>query len=355
MNEHKSLTDFQKSEIIALEPHYSHAEISRQLDIPRSTIVDFIQRTRNRQSIDNLPHPGRPRETTNRTNRYFVHLAESNTRVPLKEIKNKSNVTVCEQTIRRRLHDFGIRKWRAVNRALLTQNHVIKRLEWAKQHRHWTRKDWEKVLWSDESAVKKDSDARTIWVFRRQNKKEKYAPQNVRGKRKDNEVCQMVWGCFISDKLGPLVCIDEHVTQDIYIETLRQNLLPFIDILKDDGVGTNLIFQQDNARPHTARKTKDWLAEMAEEFGFTVIDWPPNSPDLNPIENLWSILKANLVQRYPDMKYIPGGPETVRSVLKSHLTEMWWEIEPETLNRLIDSMPHRVEAVLHAKGWYTKY
>ena len=145
------------------------------------------------------------------------------------------------------------------------------------------------------------------------------------------------------------------LTQDVYIEVLRQNLLPFIDILKDDGVGTNLVFQQDNARPHTAHKTNEWLTEMAEEFGFTVMDWPPNSPDLNPIENLWAILKANLVQRYPDTKYLRGRPDTVRSVLKSRLTEIWWGIGPEVLNGLIDSMPHRVEAVLHAKGWYIGY
>ena len=85
------------------------------------------------------------------------------------------------------------------------------------------------------------------------------------------------------------------------------------------------------------------------------MEWPPNSPDLNPIENLWAWLKLELHRCYPDTKYLPGSPETVKSVLKERLMEVWWDIGEKMLNRLIESMSERVQAVLAAKGWYTKY
>jgi transposase len=91
------------------------------------------------------------------------------------------------------------------------------------------------------------------------------------------------------------------------------------------------------------------------EHGFTRMEWPPNSPDLNPIEHLWAYLKHELNRRYPDTKDIRGGPDTVKRVLVQRLLEVWWDIGEGVLNRLIDSMPRRVQAVLDAKGWYTEY
>jgi hypothetical protein len=84
----------------------------------------------------------------------------------------------------------------------------------------------------------------------------------------------MVWGCFVGDKLGPLVCIDDRITQDIYIELLRQNLAPFIDSLTEDSI-TNLTFQQDNAPPHTAYRTKSFLSELSVQHRFNLMEWRP--------------------------------------------------------------------------------
>src|SRR5579862_5714555 len=80
------LTDFQKGQIEGLRHYLSHTEIANQLAIPRATVVSFLERLDGHQSIDNLPHPGRPRKTSVADDRYIVHIAESHTCVPLAEL-----------------------------------------------------------------------------------------------------------------------------------------------------------------------------------------------------------------------------------------------------------------------------
>ena len=354
MTKGSELTNAQKQQILALEPHYSHADIGIQLNIPRATITAFLLRTRKRQSIENLPHPGRPRKTSTTTDRYVVRTAETQTRVPFKELRNITNVDVSIRTLRRRLREKGIRKWRAVNRPLLTKRHAKLRYKWAKLHRHWTSSDFERVIWSDECIVEKQNRS-TVWVFRRQNKREKYASKNIQPTVKHGGgVSQMIWACFIGDKLGPIVFIEGMVNRDVYQGVLKEHLIPFLDALKKDGE-VNLEFQQDNAKPHTAKSTKRFLGELAEKYGLKIMEWPPNSPDLNPIEHLWAELKLELFRRYPDTVSLKGSSDTVRVELRQRLHEVWWDIGQDVLKRLIESMPRRVKEVLTARGWYTSH
>jgi hypothetical protein len=354
MTKESELTDVQKGEILALEPLYSHAQIGSQLNIPRTTITSFINRTRERKSVENLPRPGRPRKLSDAAIRYLVRNAESETRVPFKELQNLTNIDASIQTMRRRLREEGIRKWRAVKRPLLTQKHAKERLAWAKAHRHWTVDDWKHVIWSDESAIQKDSNATGVWVFRRQNKKEKYAARNVRTKARAGNLSQMIWGCFVGNRLGPIVFISESVNQDVYMQILRMEFDPFLEALATD-TQTTYEFQQDNARPHISKRTRKFLEALATKHGLTIMDWPANSPDLSPIENLWAHLKDELRKHYPDTATLKGSPQTIKATLRERLHKIWWEIGEEVLNRLVESMPDRVQEVIAAKGWYTSH
>ena len=85
------------------------------------------------------------------------------------------------------------------------------------------------------------------------------------------------------------------------------------------------------------------------------MEWPPNSPDMNPIEHLWRVLKASLHKRFPDTSVLHGGSEKVREVLEERLKVVWKEIGPEVLANLVESMPRRVAALYAAQGWYTAY
>ena len=85
------------------------------------------------------------------------------------------------------------------------------------------------------------------------------------GKRRDGQLSQMIWGCFVGNKLGPIVFVDGSIKKEEYIAILEQNLLQFIDALTADGL-QDIVFQQDNARPHTANLTREWLQQAARDM-----------------------------------------------------------------------------------------
>ena len=351
----KELSQWDKGRIEGRSEYISDSQIERELYIPRRTVSSFLMCLRNRQSSRNLPRHGRPRITTKAQDKRIIAAAETNTRVPFASLQNIVNIPASTTTIRRRLHEDMIRKWRTVKRTLLRQEHAKKRLEWALKYQHYTREDWAKIAWSDESAIQKDSARQQVWVFRHQTKEEKYAPKNVRSKSRDGDIYQMIWGCFVGNKLGPIVSIDSSVTGDVYTTILRDNLLPYLDALASDGI-TGITLQQDNARSHTCKKAKAFFDIVKAEHGFTVMDdWPPYSPDMNLIENLWAHLKLELHRRYPDTATLCGSPQYIRQCITKRVHEVWWSIGDEVLEALIDSMPHRVQALIKARGWYTKY
>src|SRR5205814_5659215 len=133
-----------------------------------------------------------------------------------------------------------------------------------------------------------------------------------------------------------------------YITALRRdNLLPFLKTLPPN-LKRDFIFQQDNAAIHTTKITKEWFKEQA----FTVMEWPPNSPDMNPIEHMWRVLKAALHKRFPDTSTLRGGPEKVREVLEERLKVVWHDNGAEVLINPVESMPRRAAALYAAKGLY---
>ncbi|GBL92579.1 hypothetical protein AVEN_83887-1 [Araneus ventricosus] len=105
------------------------------------------------------------------------------------------------------------------------------------------------------------------------------------------------------------------------------------------------IYQQDNARCHTARSVCAWIEEHQDEF--TVLPWPANSPDLNPIENLWDRLDRVVRAMDPQPRNL--------AQLATALESAWLNIPVNSFRNLIDSLPARLAAVRSAKGGYSGF
>ena len=84
------------------------------------------------------------------------------------------------------------------------------------------------------------------------------------------------------------------------------------------------------------------------------MDWPPFSPDLNPIENTWFLLKEHTHKLVPQLHEITN-PDQVEKQLRDVLPNAWQNILQARFDVLIESMPRRVKAVIDAEGWYTSY
>ncbi len=97
----------------------------------------------------------------------------------------------------------------------------------------------------------------------------------------------MIWGAMSSAGVGPLCFLKTSVTAPVHQDILEQFMLPSADQLFKDA---DFIFQPDLAPAHTAKSTKRWL----NDHGVGVLDWPANSPDLNPTDNLWGFVKRKM-------------------------------------------------------------
>jgi DDE superfamily endonuclease len=151
----------------------------------------------------------------------------------------------------------------------------------------------------------------------------------------------MVWGCMTADGPGSATSINGIMDSRVYQDILEEHLLGTLEHYGKSR--SDIVFQHDNDPKHVSKSTLDYLRYT----GLNVLKWPPQSPDMNPIEHLWGLVKKNIVKDpyYPKNK-----------------TEMWikfkriWEtVSKEECVGLIDSMPGRVRKLLRARGGYTKY
>ncbi len=115
----------------------------------------------------------------------------------------------------------------------------------------------------------------------------------------------------------------------------------FSRVLRTLRLGRRFTFQQDNDPKHTAKITKEWLHNNS----VTVLEWPSQSPDLNPIEHLWRDLKMAVHQR------LPSNLTELERICK----EEWQRIPKSRCEKLVASFPKRLMAVLYQKGASTKY
>ena len=152
-----------------------------------------------------------------------------------------------------------------------------------------------------------------------------------------------VWGCFSAAGAGYLHVFYDNLDSAQYLAILKANLIDVArrDFVLDAGAIVPWHFLQDNAPMHKAIIVREWL----HTAGVSVLDFPPYSPDLNPIENLWAIL-ARQVEKHACSDDEALGDAIIKE---------WNAITPAVFINLAHSMPTRCAAVVAASGHHTKY
>lgn len=148
----------------------------------------------------------------------------------------------------------------------------------------------------------------------------------------------MLWGCFASNGTGKLHRVQGTMNSVQYQEILAENVMESITNLR---LGRRWTFQQANHPKHTSKSTKAWLKEK----GWNILEWPSQSPDLNPIENLWWDLKKAVAAR---------KPKNVTE-LEAFAHEEWAKIPVGRCKTLVSGYALRLKDVITRKGCCTKY
>ena len=222
---------------------------------------------------------------------------------------------------------------------LLTKRHRKERLDFALAHQDWTVEDWKTVVWSDETKINRLGSDGRIWVWKKSG--EALSDRLVKETKKFGGGSLMMWGCMLWEGVGYACKIDGKMDGELYTKILQDELQESLAHYGKDP--STVFFQQDNDPKHKFKKATTWL----EDQDYKVLLWPSQSPDLNPIEHLWTHLKRKL----GEYERAPGGILE----LWERVQVEWDKIEPEVCQNLIESMPRRVAAVVKAKGGHTKY
>lgn len=156
----------------------------------------------------------------------------------------------------------------------------------------------------------------------------------------------MFWAAFgdnntLLDRTG-LIALDGSVN--------GQHIIDLYSVILPDFLAPDDIFMHDNASSHIAHVVRHLL----QQLGVTVMIWPPYSPDFNPIENLWASMKAEIYHHHPELETTPHTEKTLARLVVA-AKEAWHAIGKAILKNIVNTMPHRVAAVIEAEGWYTKY
>ena len=239
-------------------------------------------------------------------------------------------------TIHKILNDGGFKLLKLLKKTMIWPRNQLKRLEFCREMVEKGPAFWESVIWSDETTVRQcPKDKEISYRVHSYVKREDLL---VNAQVHSGGFSVMFWGCFSKVGLGPLVALEGNMTGEKYIKLLQDTLIPELQ-----AAGRPMIFMQDNAPCHTANVVRAFMAQNDIEL----LPWPPQSPDMNPIENLWAIIKRRRQKKY-------GLPKT-KAELIEQIFDIWDNIDPKLAETLANSANKRINMVLKLKGKVSKY
>jgi len=348
MGKVSDLTPRKRAKIeILIKEGYCGTVIANKVGVSTASVSRLRKKLNFGQSLDvkRAGKCGRKRKSTERDDSFIVRESlkdriKTATQIWV-DVKTR-DIDISKETVRRRLREAGLNAHRPLLKQKLTPAMTKKRYAWAKTLRNWTEEDWKRVVFSDESIIQCKS-AGSRYVRRRVG--EQFHPDCVT-QRVKHPTQVMVWSVISFYGTGRLYIVEGTMKQEQYRKVIENRLLPQLRdwALKKGQQGTgDFIFMHDGAPCHKAKAVTEYLRVNDVQ----VLEWPGNSPDMNPIENIWGILKAEMSKK----------TITTRTQLVEELIAVWVRDEKfsSKCEALVQSMPARIQALLKAKGSFTKY
>jgi transposase len=315
-------------------------KMSEILGMSLSTIKKISARYNKTGSVERKAGSGRPKKMCDAelavVRMEIEKSPKTSTSKLVGKIAEETKTVVGRETVRRALRKDGLMSRVAAVKPLLTQMQMKIRFETALMWAKWPFKRFKDIIFSDESRFDLYNGDGKIKVWRCAGTR--YDARNCSPSIKHGGGSVMVWGCIGYNGVGKLQIIDGSMDSITYVRVLSTALHESVDML---GLNNKFVFQQDNAPCHTSKYTKAFF----EENNIDVLSWPSQSPDLNPIENLWAYVEMRLTKKVLKTK----------AKLIEEITEIWNNIPLSYIRNLYNSIPSRLELVLRNKGGHIPY
>ena len=329
------LTPVQRAAIVAFWlDGQARQEIARKIPCHLHTVGHWIRAWQQRRDWSDAERSGGPRCTSEQTEQRIQDFAEEKKFTTPRDIKNELELDVSARTIRRRLDEVGLLGRVARIEHPYTDLDLRRRLAFAEGYIHWSETDWERVIFSDETHFDRFGHGRQ-WVQRPVGAA--FDPQYFAHDTQNVESVGL-WACFCAKGIGQAEIYVGEYKSEQYCSMLHANLLATARCFYPRQ---HWYMLHDNAPQHTSRFTSTWL----HNHGVTVIDFPPYSPDLNPIENLFHTLHQRVYSHFPH----------TATDIEAALDAEWEHLPPSLLLTLAHSMPARLKACIENKGHKVKY
>jgi transposase len=235
------------------------------------------------------------------------------------EMNIKHGVKVSEQSIRRHRRLLGFKQTKVKEKQIITEENRLKRLNFAAENRD---RDWEEVWFSDEKLFKIDYSSQRVW---KQPKEEAVTVFQT-----PKSVSVLVWGAISFDLRTTLHCTTEPYDSDSYCNVIWKHL-----IHQQNPIRYPLL--QDNSMPHTSNHTLDFLSNFNVDL---ISNYPPRSPELNPIEHVWGWMVKHINKNYPQNI----------TQLKAAVREAWDAVPQEVIQNYIQHLPAVCSQIIRSKG-----